>query len=78
VDPDTGTVFLEPITDDQLADALSAAEAVGDDHIQQQSGGGVDPDTWTHGSSEQRQNWFATGYNEGTLAACDTFATDDL
>ena len=78
VDPDTGTVFLQPITDDQLADALSAAAAVGDDHIQQQSGGGVDPHTWTHGSSEQRQNWFATGYNEGSLAACDTFAANDL
>lgn len=74
VDPDTGVTFLEPVTSGQLADALSAAAAVGDDHIQQQSGGGVDPDTWTHGSSEQRQRWFTTGYEQGTLAACDTFA----
>lgn len=74
VDPDTGVTFLEPITRAQLADALSAAAAVGDDHIQAQSGGGVDPDTWTHGSSEQRQRWFTTGYEQGTLAACDTFA----
>ncbi|WHP17631.1 neutral zinc metallopeptidase [Cellulomonas sp. ES6] len=74
VDPDTGVTFLEPVTRGQLADALSAAAAVGDDHIQQQSGGGVDPDTWTHGSSEQRQRWFTTGYEQGTLAACDTFA----
>jgi len=73
-DPDTDVTFLEPITSGQLADALSAAAAVGDDHIQQQSGGGVDPDTWTHGSSEQRQRWFTTGYEQGTLAACDTFA----
>ena len=78
VDPDTGVTFLEPITTDQLQQALSAAEAVGDDHIQQQSGGGVNPDSWTHGSSEQRQRWFTTGYEQGTLAACDTFATDDL
>ncbi|WP_282945353.1 KPN_02809 family neutral zinc metallopeptidase [Cellulomonas endometrii] len=74
VDPDTGVTFLEPISRQQLADALSAAAAVGDDHIQQQSGGGVDPDTWTHGSSEQRQRWFTTGYEQGSLAACDTFA----
>ncbi len=76
VDPDTGTTFLEPITAQQLADALSAAEAVGDDHIQQASGGQVDPHTWTHGSSEQRQQWFTTGYEQGTLEACDTFAAD--
>lgn len=76
VDPDTGEVFLEPITAEQLADALSAAEAVGDDHIQQSSGGQVDPHTWTHGSSEQRQQWFTTGYEQGSLEACDTFAAD--
>jgi hypothetical protein len=78
VDPDTGVTFLEPITDEELDDALSAAEAVGDDHIQEQSGGGVNPDVWTHGSSEQRRNWFVTGYNEGTLAACDTFSAQSL
>jgi uncharacterized protein len=78
VDPDTGTVFLEPITEEQLADALSAAEAVGDDHIQESSGGQVDPHTWTHGSSEQRQRWFTIGYEEGSLAACDTFSVTDL
>lgn len=76
VDPDTETTFLEPITTEQLADALSAAEAVGDDHIQQASGGQVDPHTWTHGSSEQRQEWFTVGYEQGTLEACDTFASD--
>ena len=78
VDPDTGVTFLEPITDDQLDQALSAAQAVGDDHIQQQSGGAVNPDVWTHGSSEQRRNWFVTGYNEGSLGACDTFSTGQL
>lgn len=78
VDPDTGVTFLEPITEAQLADALSAAAAVGDDHIQQQSAGGVNPDTWTHGSSEQRQRWFMTGYRDGTVASCDTFAAASL
>ncbi len=70
--------IIEPITEEQLADALSAAAAVGDDHIQEQSGGGVNPDSWTHGSSDQRQNWFTFGYNKGSLQACDTFATDQL
>lgn len=78
VDPDTGVTFLEPITAEELQQALSAAEAVGDDHIQQQSGGDVNPHTWTHGSSEQRQRWFTTGYEQGSMAACDTFATDAL
>jgi predicted metalloprotease len=74
VDPTTGVTFLDPITATELSDALSAAQAFGDDHIQQQSSGGIDPDTWTHGSSEERQRWFTTGYTEGTLAACDTFS----
>ncbi|QGQ19533.1 neutral zinc metallopeptidase [Cellulomonas sp. JZ18] len=78
VDPDTGVTFLEPITREQLASALDAAAAVGDDHIQQQSGGAVNPDTWTHGSSEQRQRWFTIGYEQGSLEACDTFAVDTL
>ena len=78
VDPVTGVTFLDPITDAQLAEALSAAEAVGDDRIQEQSSGGVNPDVWTHGSSDQRHNWFVTGYNEGTLAACDTFSASSL
>lgn len=76
VDPERGAPYLEPITETQLADALSAAEAVGDDHIQEQSGGDVDPHVWTHGSSDQRQQWFMTGYSQGSMAACDTFAAD--
>ncbi|WP_315095505.1 neutral zinc metallopeptidase [uncultured Cellulomonas sp.] len=78
VDPDTGVTYLEPITQAQLQNALGAAEAVGDDNIQEQSGGGVNPDSWTHGSSEQRERWFTTGYEQGSLQACDTFATDQL
>ena len=78
VDPNTGVTYLEPITQAQLQNALGAAAAVGDDNIQEQSGGGVNQDSWTHGSSEQRERWFTTGYEQGTVQACDTFATDQL
>jgi predicted metalloprotease len=68
-----GDTLLEPITEAQMADALNAASAIGDDRIQEQTSGQVSPESWTHGSSEQRQRWFTTGYNDG-VGACDTFA----
>ncbi|ACQ80582.1 protein of unknown function zinc metallopeptidase putative [Beutenbergia cavernae DSM 12333] len=71
---DSGVTFLEPPTRQQIADALSAAAAVGDDRIQSAAGGAVNPEAWTHGSSESRQRWFGVGYDQGSLAACDTFA----
>ena len=69
---DNGTAYLEEPSKEQLDDALNAAFVVGDDHIQEQSGF-VNPESFTHGSSKQRQKWFTTGYNEG-LSSCDTFA----
>ena len=63
-----GDPYLEKPTEEQIRGALNAASTVGDDHIQEQSGQ-VNPETWTHGSSEQRQRWFAEGYQNG-LDAC--------
>jgi uncharacterized protein len=74
----TGVPFLEPLSDKDIADALSAAASVGDDRIQQAATGRVSPESWTHGSSEQRQKWFTVGYQTGDPNNCDTFATNDL
>jgi uncharacterized protein len=69
---DTG--YIEPLTDADIADGLDAASVIGDDRIQEQTSGQVQPELWTHGSSEQRQKWFLNGYREGTIDDCDTFA----
>lgn len=74
-----GNTLLKPLTDADIKSALSAAAAVGDDHIQSTMGGGrVDQESWTHGSSASREKWFTTGYQSGNLNTCDTFATNDL
>jgi len=58
-----------------IDEALGAAAAVGDDRLQRQAGRRVNPESWTHGSAEQRSMWFKRGYQKGNLAACDTFSS---
>jgi predicted metalloprotease len=61
-----------------VEEAITASEAVGDDRLQSQAGRQVDPDSFTHGSSEQRHAWFDRGRERGEPADCDTFAAEDL
>jgi predicted metalloprotease len=72
------TGYIENLSDDDIAQGLDAAAAVGDDRIQERVQGRVDPESWSHGSAEQRQRWFKRGFDSGSREGCNTFATDDL
>jgi predicted metalloprotease len=79
VPDESGAPLIADITQDDIDRALDAAARIGDDFIQENLGSGrIDQDAFTHGSSEQRQKWFTTGYRSGDPAACDTFGTSDL
>ena len=68
------TGYLEPLTKANIDDALNAAASVGDDRIQSETSGRIDRESWTHGSSVQRQHWFSRGYARGALGGCDTWS----
>ena len=75
----SGRPLITEINQDDIDRALDAASRIGDDFIQTNLGNGrVDQNAFTHGSSEQRQKWFMTGYQTGDPNRCDTFGTDDL
>jgi predicted metalloprotease len=68
-----GNVLIQDLTQQDIQDGIAAAKSVGDDTIQQETTGKVSPEQWTHGSSAARVRWFMTGYQNGTLDACNTF-----
>ncbi|WP_248581927.1 neutral zinc metallopeptidase [Nocardioides sp. InS609-2] len=74
----SGVEIFAEVNQQDITEALDSAKAVGDDRIQQRSGGGVDPDGWTHGSAEQRMKWFSAGYDSGDPNSCDTFSATTL
>jgi len=67
--------FIEP---GDVEAAMQTASAIGDDTLQRQATGRVVPDSFTHGSSAQRQRWFMTGLKEGSIAACNTFQSNNI
>ena len=73
------TVFAEgDLESGDLDEAFDTAEAIGDDRLQEQAGQSVNPDSFTHGSSEQRREWFERGYSSGDPSDCDTFSPESV
>jgi len=71
-----GDQLISEITEQDASEAIEAAEAVGDDRIQEKTQGQVTEENWTHGSAESRKKWFKVGFSEGTIDACDTWAVE--
>jgi predicted metalloprotease len=69
-----GQKIFKSITAQDIQEGLQTASKIGDDTLQQRSGGTINPAEFTHGTSAQRQQWFGTGYNKGDPKSCDTFA----
>lgn len=69
---------FDSIEPGDLQEAINAAKQIGDDTLQRNAGRRPNPHTFTHGTSEQRQRWFATGYEKASIPACDTFSTNSL
>ena len=73
-DPATGTPYLKTPTADQVLGALQTAEAIGDDRLQTKYQGTSNPESWTHGSAEQRATWLQRGLDTGDISTCDTWS----
>ena len=73
-----GNVLILELDRADISEAIDAAQAVGDDRIQERSSGRANPEQWTHGSAAARELWFTKGYEGGTIKGCDTFATEQL
>ena len=73
-----GNVLIQDLSNQDIQDAIAAAKSVGDDTIQKETTGQVNPEQWTHGSSASRVHWFQVGYQNGTLDACNTFTGQNV
>lgn len=73
-DPTTGVPYLRTPTDEEVRGALQTAEAIGDDRLQAKYQGTTNPESWTHGSADQRATWLRKGLDTGDIATCDTWS----
>jgi predicted metalloprotease len=74
----SGKPLITELSEDDIARGLDAAASVGDDRIQQKTQGQVTPESFSHGTAEQRMKWFKTGMDSGDLTACDTWSARSL